>query len=653
MPFFKRTLVIAVLAVLVLSAVTWIRISTVNHLPDQGFFAKYTEIATEILAGRTPLDRLGDLSTGYLWVIVLCLGPLGMDNVGLRTAQIIGVSLAAAFCGAGAWRRWGLGAGLGAGVALLASRAALVNATEIEPETLILFLTSAGLSLVVTSNRPYLRAASGLALGLAVVTRPSILLPVVLMIAGLAWRAQPRKRLLAIYPLIIGVAIPVVATRLAITTLTGAPPTPMNPGTVLSEGWNPLATGYQGEAPVVVKDVEHTLDVPDGLHVAYRLVAARSTGRPMSPENANAYWAKRALAFAGYEPVAALKLGLRKATLAFHSYDAWDLKTLHRKSENLAGGPFVPFALLAAFGSLGLFFGWRRPPIPALALWVLGGWSVMTLFYVTARQRNVLLPAIALLTGAALTSISAAWHSDRRRVVAASLFVALFFGILLSVEGTAQREDRHGWDLLAAQERTANAAEATTSKDEGVVWQARAATFLDPIALRHADPRFVGVEIRNQLAKNQPPQRLFDLALVMIEIGQAHDAESLLQSLEATGYRPRRGGRWCSSIAYHLARCRLMASDVAGARRLLNQAHLQAPGDPRILALNAVLSDAPDDSTNDGDVSRGGLTAMYDPFTGNLALAHAYSDAGQFSVAAPILDNIRDTLPEWTGPDRR
>ncbi len=646
--FLTRTRIVALITLLALAGITWIRMSLVNDLPDQGFFAKYTEIASEILAGHIPLDRLGDLSTGYLWVVVLFLGPLGMDSVALRTAQIIGVSLAAAICGAAVWRRWGLGAGLGAAIVLLASKAALVNATEIEPETLILVLTSIGLSLIISSDRPSLRMFSGLALGLAVVTRPSVLLPIVLAIVGLGWRAQPRKRLLAVLPVIIGVAVPVLAVRLAITTMTGAPPTPMNPGTVLSEGWNPLATGYLGEAPVVVKDIEHGLGVPDGLHVAYRLVAARATGRPMSPQTANTYWAGRALAFVRNEPAAALKLGLRKAGLALHSYDAWDLKTLQRRAENLAGGPFIPFGLLAALAALGLFFRWRQPWIPALGLWIAGSWLVMVLFYVTSRQRNVLLPAVALLTGAAINGIISAWRSDRRRMVGIALTVALLSGVLVSIEGAAQREDRHGWRLLEVQEATAREVKTAQREDEVALWLARGALFLDPIGLRTADPRIIDREIRGQLAEIQPPQRLFDLALVMIKIGRYGDAERLLRSLDAEGYRPRRGARWCSSTAYQLARCRVMASDFSGAQPLIEQALRQAPGDPRILALQAVLSDLAGNS-NHADFSRNCLSEMFDPFTRDQALAQAYSDTGQPSAAGPLLAEIQATLPEWTG----
>jgi len=134
----------------------------------------------------------------------------------------------------------------------------------------------------------------------------------------------------------------------------------------------------------------------------------------------------------------------------------------------------------------------------------------------------------------------------------------------------------------------------------------------------------------------------------MIKIGRYADAERLLRSLESEGYRPRRGARWCSSTAYHLARCRVMASDFSGAQPLIERALRQAPGDPRILALQAVLSELAG-SPDHAEISRNCLSAMFDPFTRDRALAQAYSDTGQPSAAASLLAEIQEGLPEWTG----
>lgn len=631
---------------LTLVAITWLRISLIDHLPDQGFFAKYVEIAQEILAGQTPHDRLGDLSSGYLWSVVFWLGPMSLGVVALRTAQIIGVSLAAAFCGAASWRRWGIHAGLGTAAVLLSSRAALVNATEIEPETLILVLASIGLSLIVAFDHPLARTVAGLALGLAVVTRPSILLPAVLVVGALWWRPGTSRKSLAVLPLVLGIALPVFAMRMANTWVTADPPTPMNPGTVLFEGWNPLATGYLGEAPVVVKGVEQTLGLPDGLHVAYRLVASRATNLGLSAENSNAYWAQRAVAFVRNEPITALKLGLRKAFLGLHSYDAWDLKTLQRKSQSLEAMPFAPFGLLVALAALGILLGWRQPWAPILGMWVFGGWSVMVLFYVSARQRNVLLPAIALLAGIAIDMTTKAWRSGQRRRVIVSLIAVILVGVLLTIEGVSQSEDRHGWLVLQAQEAATHEAFLANQSTDSIEWLALAASFLDPSALRTTDPHVIESAVRTQLAETQSPQRYFDLALVMIEIERFPEAERLLESLDAQGYRPRRGGRWCSSIAYHLARCRLAASDHIRAQSLIKLALKQSPGDPRVLALDAVLSDLSETSEIESS-SQHAMAMMFDPFTRSHALAMAYSDTGRHSTALRLLEETRRALPEW------
>ena len=84
----------------------------------------------------------------------------------------------------------------------------------------------------------------------------------------------------------------------------------------------------------------------------------------------------------------------------------------------------------------------------------------------------------------------------------------------------------------------------------------------------------------------------------------------------------------------------------------MTRALQQAPGDPRILSLQAVLS-KPNDTSIEGSNVRKALGEMFDPFTGNRALALAFSEIGRPSAATPFLAEIQATLPEWTGPARR
>ena len=123
---------------ILLALLTWARVRLIDSLPDQGYFAKYTIVADQILAGRIPRDRLLDFSPLYLWFVV-AMRAIGAGFRAIRTLQIVLVSAGAVLVALAA-RRFGLLAVIAAPILLLGSRGALVCATELEPETFILVL---------------------------------------------------------------------------------------------------------------------------------------------------------------------------------------------------------------------------------------------------------------------------------------------------------------------------------------------------------------------------------------------------------------------------------------------------------------------------------------------------------------------------------
>jgi hypothetical protein len=468
----RRRHALLLTAVIALALVTWLRIRLVGALTDQGYFAKYIVFADRILAGHIPRDRLTDLSPGYLWLIVALRG-VGAGFTAIRTLQIVFVSVAAFLCALAA-RRFGTIAMIAAPLLLLGSRAALVCATEAEPETLILLLGSAALALLAGS-----REGSGLLLGLASICRP------VIMLASAAIAIVERS-----WKLIAAAAVPVVIMLTVNVALTGDVVL-MDPGTVFYEGMNPSATGYEGVQPRIVNDMERTSTEPDYLHVAYRIVASRASGRALTRAESNRFWTGKALAFAREFPVAALRLTLRKLLFAIQSYDAYDLSTMARKDFLLARYPFIPFGLLIALAGAAVMLARarRREMMPFVAF-TLAGVVVLVAFYVTARQRNAILPAVVILAAAGVDEIV-----RQRRVIAA--IVVAFIAVLLSINGPAQIEDANGW------RGTPNA---------------------------------------------------FDTALSLQQQGRWADADRILAQLEAEGYRPIRENRAVSSIAFYRAR---------------------------------------------------------------------------------------------------
>jgi hypothetical protein len=395
-------------------------VALIDSLPDQGYFAKYTIFADRILGGDIPRDRLADLSPGYLWLVV-GLRALGLGFRAIRTIQIATVSLAA-LCAAMAARRWGAVAMIGAAAFVLGSRGALVCATELEPETVILLLNAAALAALLGHGMP---ALAGLRLGFSAICRPvGLLFAAVLAAIERSWR------------LIAAAAVPVIVMIIVNLALTGEAVL-MDPGTVFYEGMNPSAAGYEGVQPRVVNDLERASREPDYLHVAYRRVASYSLGRPVTRAESNRFWTGKALAFARAYPSAALRLVLRKAAFALQSYEAYDLATMARKDALLARYPlFIPFGALMALAGAAVFF--RIRGIAPLVGFALAGLAVLVAFYVTARQRNAIVPAMAVLAAIGLAEIV------KRRHVAAAIAVVIV-AVLLSIDGRWQRDDRAGW----------------------------------------------------------------------------------------------------------------------------------------------------------------------------------------------------------------
>ena len=511
----KRDRLLIIGGILVIALLTAARIRMVDALPDQGYFGKYSITADQILTGRIPRDRLLDFSPLYLWFVV----ALRAMHIDFRALQIAMVSVAAVLVAIAA-RRFGTIAFIAAPILLLGSRAALVCATDLEPETLILLLNSAALAFLsceVSGSRglgvdsprdratPRLRYLSGLFLGLSAACRPVAMLAAAgLAIACKSWR------------MVAGAIVPIIVLLIVNYSLTREFAL-MDPGTVFYEGMNPSATGYEGVQPRIVNDLERQSRDPDYLHVAYRIVAAQALGHPVTRAESNRYWTGKALAFARAYPMAALRLTAHKLYFALHSYDAYDLITMARKNFLLARQIFIPFGVIVALALAAMFL--RVRGIAPFVVFACAAGIPLIVFYVTARQRNAVLPPLVVLAAAGLSEIV------RRRHILAAV-AAIIVAVLLSIEGSPQREDAWGW-----------------------------------------------LGVRNN----------FDTAIALERGGRWGEADALLAQLEAEGYRPIRENRAVSSIAYYRA---LAAPHLErDPRPYLERAEKEAPGNEHVLAL--------------------------------------------------------------------
>lgn len=581
-------------------AVTWIRLAQVGRLRDQGWLITYDELASRILEGRPPADHFGAVSSGYLWVVTL-LRRLDLEVAAIRGLQVAALSLAALFCALAAKRLGGWTAAVAAALFVLGNRAALIVAGDLDPATLMLVLISA--ALFAWAERPL---AAGVLLGAAAVTRP---VGFVLLIAlwllrirdrsgsaqetgepeherveesrpGTPWRARPAVRLL------FGFAMP-VAALLVLNLIAAGRPALLRGGTAFYEGNNARAPIAGGATPRVVADVQASTRHPTPEPV-YRAVAAETGGGTW-------YWPSRAAAFMRAHPLeAATRFGW-KALLTIHHFDVHDVLTSNRKELEMARIPAVPFGALVALAAAAFALRRsRRELLPAAIMAVVLA-GAMVVFVVNARDRNPLLAPMAILAAAGAAEILRLLRARSERALFAfgAVLIATAF---LGIEGRPMRELQYKWWTAFGLERR----------------------LLEPVA----------------------PERLFDAALGMQEAGAWEASETALASI--ADYRPLRANRAVSSVAYHRARAALrLRVPPTQIRELLDRAAREAPGDPDVLALRAVLFD-PEAAEE--------LEALYDPFTRDFALALAWADSGRAAEASRLLGRLVRRLPEWERP---
>lgn len=582
--------------------------------PLPGTFGKYPMAARQLRSGEMAAERLIDFSPLYLELNRLglrCEPLLGPLETFLPWLQIALFALAVAAAATVASRHLGRRAALAFALLLAGERHAVIYVRVLEPEVLLLALLAAWLYFLDREgDRPTLRelAAAGVAAALAIATRPT-LLPVFLLAAPLflafrlgfrrdfrPWRAFSRA--LAVFLLPLAVAAALLSLRAAAATGDFRSPA-MNPGTVFFEGHQPLSTGTSARYPPAVHlAVRGEPDTqPDVAHVVYRRIAREESGDRALPIAAvNDFWAGRAFAFAGDRQLLAFRRAVKQLRYALHAYLFHDVSQA-MLLEQRVGRLFVPFSLLAALAVWGAVAALPRYRRLLLFYAILAAQlGVMTLFYVSARQQMVLLPALVLF---ALVGVADLRARGRSGLLLGLLLLGL--ALALAVRDPAQNEDLYlrtsfSSSLALREPLTARlgAGAAMASLREEIC----AAAAEMPSRLEDTRPAgypqdaeslesCVARRLRQRLANARGWQQAsleFDLAVVELLLGRLGEAEALLRPLAESGLRFPRDGADPSLPEYYLARIAFLRGDPAAARATLEKALEASPGEPFVLA---------------------------------------------------------------------
>ncbi len=623
-------------------------------MPDT--FRKYTLAAEQHLAGELPGERLADLSPLYFELAVAVARVFPRPDPVLVGLQVVLVAVAAGLLARLLERRCGRPMAM-AGVAVLAlDRHVLVYERVLEPEACMFFFVVGWIFFVersVAQSRPERSFSApvlaGILAGASLVTRPTFLPLFLLVPLYLRARAQRRwQRDSLAYGAPVAAALVVLLLRAA--AVTGDPTSPvMNPGTVFYEGNNPLSRGTSAIYPPVVRGLMGPRDErPDAAHVHYRTVARAATGEELSVAEVNAYWSGLAMAYVRAEPGRFAELLQEKLLRIFHGYRWHDVPAAWRYDRRL-GLPHLPFAILAALALLGMLFEVRRRPAPVL-FYALAAMqvAVMLTFYVSARQRLVILPALVYfaLAAAGVLAAEARRRPFRRALPLAA--VAALLALVFVVPSDLARDDRHVRERNVVAQALFDALREAAAREP---LAAHVDLALDALAqapwVEWVPAYFPQVErglpeaLAERLEETErasAPAR-FDFALVLMRAGRLDEAEAILTSLAADRREVYRGANNPSVPRFYLARIAALSGDRERAVALLEEALGRAPGDPFVLAELIALTDDPRHQES--------LLATASVIDAQYLLGRALSFHGRANEAAAAFGFVVARLPRF------
>lgn len=659
-PSIRATVALFVVALGVLTAVA---IRSRDAAPA---FLKYPSAVEALASGEMSRARILDFSPLYLGVATVADRVSDRPATWMLAMQTVLAALVVALLFVVLARRVELPVALfGAGVMLLLNRDLLVHQSVLEPELLMLTLIAVFLVLVgqpfsappgAGRREMWVPLAVGVVGALAMWTRPN-LLPVLALVPLAFWiQAPPPRRALrmsALFALPVALGLALLMARSAV--LVGDPLAPaMSPGTVFFEGNHPLSSGTSAAYPPSVASLAAASSAsiePDAAHRHYREVAAASVDGDLDVRGANAFWQGHATAFLRAEPGFAVRRWLDKLTLALNQRSLHDTVTAWQIDRSLVA-PTFPFALLAGLALVGMLLEARNFR-SALLFYALAAsqLGLMMVFYVSARQRLAMVPALVYFAAIAVEKIV---HPGGRRWAGGLRWALLALLVAACVWLPQAVIDQADDDLVRASAalRMGATLREDVRRDGPARHRARVFTWLAtrPDAAVDRRPAFMPqdessfaeqmlatVEILGEARgeSRSAPDR-FDLAVALFAAGRLDAADRIFAELMDEGYRARRPAR-PHSLAYDRARIAFARGDDRAGLALLDRALEVSPGDPFSLALMVAKTGSPE--------SRAALDAYWSRIDADWLVGRAALEAGNGALAIETLERVVEALP--------
>jgi tetratricopeptide (TPR) repeat protein len=308
---------------------------------------------------------------------------------------------------------------------------------ELLTETLFTFLTIAGVVLIDAasrSRRAGLWFGGGAALGLAVITRPTIGLFIPLVVVGALVYARPKAA--ATLALLAGLVVPVAPVTVHNYAVSGEViPVVWQGGINFYLGNNEAADGWSATSPEIRKDWW-------GGYRDMIAIPREAYGRDPTYGEVSDFWTGKAIDFISSQPLKWTRLMLKKAAIFWSSTEFpnnqdYNFMKLHSW---VLGNPFVNFGTMAPLSLLGVFLllGRARRLYFLYAL-LLSYFAGTVAFFVCARYRSPILPVLCIFAGGAVAYLIELLRTNR--LVRFSLYLAALvpLALLVNVNLTGER----------------------------------------------------------------------------------------------------------------------------------------------------------------------------------------------------------------------
>jgi len=414
------------------------------YLDEPALFAKYPFFAERLVEGKNIGERLFDLSPFYLYLMTALKKIFDVDWTYVKFIQSFLGALNGLLVFAVGRRVFRQEVGLLAGLIYALYGNLIILESTLEPTVFVLtfnLLAVYGLVRCREDGPPLGRAwvwplLAGLFVGLSIITKPNFLLFLPLggvwLLTCVVRTATLQRRLantLFFFIAALLVVIPVTVrnyVKLHDFVLVTA-----DAGKVFFHGNGGGATALEGTGLPDEGFLEEGAGEPDYAHVLYRKTASNLSGRALSPSEASKFWMKRALDDIISDPVAYMKLEVKKLFYFFNDYEMHYIASAYKEYKASISFPFIRYGVIASLGLLGMILALKNFKKHLLAYAVVFVYLISgMLFLVQSRYRTPAVPYLCLFAGYAIYALKEMMVSKRFKTAAAVLILLGLFYFL-------------------------------------------------------------------------------------------------------------------------------------------------------------------------------------------------------------------------------